>query len=212
MRNIFMSNEKIGDESVLKIAKKPNDWHSWFIMDKRTSSIRLFVRRHLAISNLAGKTGKNGHQLVLREFAKGDLSQGILVNGHRIVNKKSKRCISTANNQNTDNTFVTYWPCSGHATQKWDRIPVPGDSEELCKDIVKKGGRRFRECPGQPPKFLGMKCKRVIEKKGQHEFLVKKCGEQPSVQIARCERYKDKGQWMRKCGGTYLEQVKNGRV
>jgi hypothetical protein len=177
-RNIFMSQETQGKDFVLKIAKRPDNWRSWFIMDKRTSSVRLFTQRHLAIANLAGKNQKSGKALVMRKFSASDKSQAIQVVGHKFQNKNSKKCIGTMSDENKDNIYVNYWQCvPGKATQKWERIPVEGDYEELCKDI-NKGAKRWRQCPGKADKFLGLRCKRVIEKKGQNEFLVKKCGKQ----------------------------------
>lgn len=76
-RNVFMSQETQGKDFVLKIAKRPANWRSWFIMDKRTSSVRLFTQRHLAIANLAGKGNKPGKAMVMRKFAADDKSQSI---------------------------------------------------------------------------------------------------------------------------------------
>jgi len=59
-RNIYVSKEKQGEDFVLKLGKKPDNWRSWWIVDKRTQTIRLYVQPHLAISNKAGKSVKPG--------------------------------------------------------------------------------------------------------------------------------------------------------
>lgn len=205
-RHIYLSKEKNGSEFVLKLGKK-NDWRSWFIMDKKTGSIRLYTQPHLAISNLAGKNVKPGAPLVMRPFDSKDGSQQIEVNGHRIQNAKSKRCLSTANNQNKDNVGLNFWPCNGKDTQKWARVAVKGNYEELCKDVVKNGGR-YRICPGKAEKFLGKHCVRHVEQKKGKEVLVKKCGKE-TWEIAKCHRYQQKGQTFRKCGADHLEILKS---
>lgn len=207
-RNVYLSKEKQGDDFVLKFGKKPNEWRSWFIMDPRTSTIRLYVQPHLAISNKAGKGVKPGANLVMRKFNADDVSQPIIVNGHRIENKKSKRCLTTANSENKDSIYVNYWPCAGKDAQKWQREAVKGDYEDLCKDVTIKG-KRYRQCPGKKDKYLGEHCIRHVETKGDHEVLTKKCGHK-SYEIAKCHRYEQKGQWFRKCGKDHLEHVSNG--
>jgi hypothetical protein len=93
-RHIYLSKEKNGNDFVLKLGKR-NDWRSWFIMDKKTGSIRLYTQRHLAISNMEGKDVKPGAPLVMRKFDPKDESQQIEIKGHHIENAKSKRCLST---------------------------------------------------------------------------------------------------------------------
>ena len=207
-RNIYLSKEKQGKDFVLKLGKKPKDWRSWFIMDKRTSTIRLYVQPHLAISNKAGKGVKPGHALTMRKYDKTDESQPFSVNGKRLENAKSKRCLTTMNAENKDSIYLNFWPCSGKEAAKWTREVVPGSYEELCKDEIKKG-KRYRLCPGKKPKYLGEHCIRHVETKGKHEVLVKKCGKK-TYEIAKCSRYQQKGQWFRKCGKDHLEHVSSG--
>jgi hypothetical protein len=87
------------------------------------------------------------------------------------------------------------------------RVQVEGDYEELCKDFVKAGGR-YRKCPGKADKYLGKHCIRSVEKKKGKEILVKKCGKE-TWEIAKCHRYRQKGQTFRKCGEEHLEILKN---
>lgn len=210
-RNVFLSKEKLGPDFVLKLLKKPKSWRSWFIMDKRTGSIRLYTQRHLAISNRAGKNSKPGAPLVLRKYDPKDKSQDIVVNGARIQNKHSHKCLSTANHQNKDNINLTYWPCIGKETQKWTRNVVAGDYDELCKDEVKEGGKRWRVCPGKTDQFLGLECKRHVELKKGKEVLVKKCGDK-TWEIAKCERFQEKTHWYVKCGDNYQKEVEDGGI
>ena len=207
-RNIYMSKEKRASDFVLKLGKKPKNWRSWFIMDKRSQTVRVFAQRHLAISNAAGKGVKPGAALVVRKYDEKDSSQPFVFNGHKIENKKSKRCLSTANGENKDEALLNFWPCNGKEIQKWNREVVAGSYEELCKDIVREGGR-YRQCPGKKDEFLGKHCIRHVELKKGTETLVKKCGEE-TWEIAKCHRYQQKGVWYRKCGADHLETVKNG--
>jgi len=207
-RNIYLSKEKAGDDFVLKIGKKPTEWRSWFIMDKRTNTIRLFVQPHLAISAKAGKGVKAGASLVLRKYNKKDISQEVTIKGKKIQNKKSHRCLTTQNAENKDEIYVNFWPCSGKETQKWNREVVKGEYEELCKDTI-KAGKRYRLCPGKKDKYLGEHCVRHVEMKKGKEILSKKCGKK-SWEIAKCSRYQQKGQWYRKCGADHLEKVRKG--
>jgi len=209
-RNAYISKEKLGEEYAVKLSKKPDSWRSWFIMDARTSTIRLFTQRHLALSNKSGKGVKPGASLVMRAYSAKDDSQPVVINGKKIENKKSKRCLSTANNENKDEVHLTFWPCTdGKDTQKWTRVPVPGAYEELCKEVT-KNQKRFKQCPGKNDEYLGPKCKRHVERVGTNEMLVKKCPGQPDIEIHSCERYQEKGSWFRKCGEDHLESVKNG--
>lgn len=156
-------------------------------MDKKTNTIRLYTQRHLALSNLKGKDVKPGAALVMRPFDPKDGSQEIQINGHKIQNAKSKRCLATMNGENKDNILLNFWPCASKDTQKWARFQVKGNYEELCKDFVKDGGR-WRSCPGKKDKFLGKHCVRHVEQKKGHEVLVKKCGKE-TWEIAKCHRF-----------------------
>jgi hypothetical protein len=207
-RNVFLSKEKLGEDFVLKLGKKPSEWRSWFIMDKRTQTIRLFVQRHLAVSNQAGKSVKPGASLVLRDYDVKDASQAVEFKGHKLLNKKSKRCFSTANNENKDNAGLNFWLCNGKDTQKWKREAVKGDYEDLCEDFVKEE-KRYRKCPGKKDQYLGKHCIRQVQRKGTAEVLIKKCGKE-TWEIAKCHRYQQGGQWFRKCGVDHLETMKNG--
>jgi hypothetical protein len=84
-RHIYLSKEKNGNDFVLKLSNK-KDWRSWFIMDKKTSTIRLYTQPQMTISNLAGKDVKPGAPLVLRPYDKTDESQVVEINGHKIQN------------------------------------------------------------------------------------------------------------------------------
>jgi len=211
-RNVFLSKEKSGDDFVLKISKEDKGWRSWFIMDKSRTTIRLFTQPHLTMSVKAGKGIKPGAALTMRKFDKTDVSQPVTMKGNKILNKKSKRCLATQNNENKDQIYINFWPCtSGKETQKWNRIAVKGDYEELCKDILnKEEGKRYRQCPGKKDKYLGLHCvRRVIFKAGK-DVLVKQCGKNTKGQfeIAQCENYQEKGEWYRKCGASHLEKLK----
>jgi len=205
-RNVYLSKEKIGDEFTLKLGKKPNEWRSWFIVDKRTQTIRLYTQPHLAISNLKDKGVKEGKYLVMRKYDKADHSQPFIFNGKKVQNSKSKRCLSTEANQNKDDIHLIFWPCTAKETQKWKREVVPGNYEELCEDKVKEG-KRYKVCPGKKDKYLGPHCVRHVELKHGKETLVKKCGDK-TWEVAKCHRYEEKGQWFRKCGADHLEKVK----
>lgn len=208
-RNIFLSKERQGKNWVLKIVKKPNHWRSWFIMDKRTNSIRLFTQRHLALSQ-AGKAGKVGGLAVMRHFKKGDKAQQTNVNGHRIQIKDKKLCLSTLNHVNKDNINVVWWNCVGKPTQKWERKAIRDPYEDLCKD-VSENGKRLRRCPGKKDKFLGEACKNQVEIRRGKEILVKKCGDK-TWEIVTCKREKTKGVWYRKCGKNNVTKVASGAV
>ena len=205
-RNVYISKEKNGNDFVLKIGRR-NDWRTWFIMDKKTHTIRLYTQPHLAISNLAGKNLKPGAPLVMRPYNRKDESQQIDINGKKFQNSKSKRCLSTANNLNVDNAGLNFWPCIGKDTQKWTRVPIKGNYEELCKDYIKDGGR-YRKCPGKADKFLGKHCVRHVQMKSGKEILVKTCGKE-TWEVAKCHRFNQKGQTFRKCGDAHLEILRN---
>jgi len=207
-RNLYLSKEKIGNEFVVKLGKKPNNWRSWFIMDKRSNTVRLFTQPHLALSNQSGKGVKPGANIVMRAYDPKDASQPIQIKGKKIANAKSKRCLSTANNENKDNINVNFWMCIDKETQKWERVAVPGSYEELCKDVTRKG-ERYRVCPGKKDQHLGHHCVRTVILKAGTETLVKKCGKE-TWEIAKCNRYQQKGQWFRQCGEDHLEQVEDG--
>jgi hypothetical protein len=157
---------------------------------------------------MAGKGVKPGQPLVMRKYDAKDVSQPVVFVGKKVENKKSKRCLQPANGENKNLNNIQFWPCTGKEGQKWIRVEVEGSYAELCKDIV-KDGKRYRVCPGKENKFLGAHCVRHVVEKNGVEKLVKKCGKQ-TWELATCNRYKQKGQWFRKCGASHLEHVKNG--
>jgi hypothetical protein len=177
-------------------------------MDRRTQTIRFYVDRKLTISNQNGKEVKPGAPLVLRNYDAKDESQPIVLNGKKIENAKSKRCVSTLNNENKDNVLLNLWPCLGKDTQEWNLVVVPGKYRDLCKNVTVKG-KRYERCPGKPDRYLGLHCLRHVENKKGKEVLVKKCGDK-TWEVAKCHRFQQKGQWFRQCGEDHLERVANG--
>lgn len=89
--------------------KAPALWRSWFVVDKRTNSIRVYTQPHLALSNPDGKGVKPGHVLVARDYKKDDKSQVWNFNEKRIQNKSSKRCLSMQNEKNKDENNLVLW-------------------------------------------------------------------------------------------------------
>ena len=130
--------------------------------------------------------------MVMRAYDVKDGSQPVVINGKKIENKKSKRCLSTANNENKDEVHLTFWPCTdGKDTQKWERVAVQGSYEELCKEVT-KNQKRYTQCPGKNDKYLGPKCTRHVERIGTAEKLVKKCPGHADVEIHSCHRFQQK--------------------
>lgn len=67
-RIVYVNKEKSGPDHLLMLAKKPSKSRSLFILDKRTSSIRLASAPHLAMSNQATRGVKLGGNVVLRKY------------------------------------------------------------------------------------------------------------------------------------------------
>jgi len=192
-RKVFLSKEKAGEDFVLKISKEDKGWRSWFIMDKSRSRIKLFTQQHLEMSVKAGKGVKPGAALVMRKHNKEDTSQPVLIKGSKIQNKKSKRCLATQNNENKDQIYINFWPCtSGKETQKWSREAVKGDYDELCKEFLnKEEGMRYKKCPGKKDVKLGTHCIRTVIQKHGKDILVKQCGKdgKDQMELAKCKTY-----------------------
>jgi len=116
-----MSTEQVGPDHILKVKRGVNNWRAWYIMDKRTRSIRLFERRALAISNQHNHGNKAGHFAVLRNFVRSDKAQNLKWSGSRIRNR-GKKCLTIKDFKNTDMNYVNFWKCKGKNTQKWKRV------------------------------------------------------------------------------------------
>jgi len=211
-RKVYLSKEKSGDDFVLKISKEDKGWRSWFVMDKSRERVLLYTQPHLSLSVKAGKGVKPGQALVMRKVDKEDTSQPILVKGSKIENKKSKRCLAPLNNENKDEIYINFWPCiSGKETQKWNRVAVKGDYDELCTEFLnKKEGMRYKKCPGKKDVKLGEHCIRTVIQKHGKDILVKQCGKDGKKQyeIAKCKTYQEKGEWYQECGKSHLKKLK----
>jgi hypothetical protein len=213
-RIAYISKEMLGKGWVVKAMKwtdKKSEWRTWFIMDKRTNSVRLFTQRSLALSQAKPhKAKKVGGLVVMREFSKSDKGQMMKVSGHKLKIKGEALCLSTVNHQNKDEIKLNWWNCgAGKATQKWDRKPIYGKYADLCKDTV-KNGEKIRVCPGKKDKDLGESCKYQVETRGDQEVLVHKCKE-TSWEVKTCHRFQKAGSWYRSCGKNHVVKVASGK-
>jgi len=206
-RNVFLSKQKDGEGWVLKL-RKPNPasaWRAWFIMDKRTGTVRHFTQRHLAISNQMGKGNKKGKPAVLRAYDKTDRSQQLTFNGDRFQSH-AKNCLSTQNGENKDNVELTFWTCNGKPTQKWVRNVQRTPYDSLCEKFKQDGGLYLR-CPGKKDKLIKKLCKKVVKETKSGEVLYEVCGKD-ETEIAKCHRVTTKsGKKLRRCGSKFEEEV-----
>jgi len=145
---VYVSKESLGEDVfALKIKKTLTEkeaWRSWFIIDSRTQSIRLFTQPHLALSNLKPKSLKPDSFLVMRAYHKDDKSQhGYKFNTKTITigSGDAKKCLQTQNKESKDEIHLVLWQCNDHVNQQWKRDAVEGNYEELCSEVKKEGNR-----------------------------------------------------------------------
>lgn len=125
-RRVFMSAQRDGEDSVAKIKKGENDWRSWFIYDERTKSIRLDAHRSLALSNRNGALLKVGKTVGFRKYtATADQTNIFFADtGKKDVYKitnHAKKCLTTQNYLNKDETLLQFWHCNKNPSQGWYR-------------------------------------------------------------------------------------------
>jgi len=134
-RRIYMSKQKDGKDTVLKIKQGIADWKAWFVYDKRTRSVRLHAHKHLALSNQDGPHNLRlniGKIVALREYKK-TADQTIFLKeskerGQYRIESKARKCLSPYNMVNKDQTLLTFWKCNKNPLQEWKqvlKIPLP---------------------------------------------------------------------------------------
>lgn len=118
-RKVFLSNQRIGTEYILKIKENATNWRSWFVYDERTKSIRLNRNRNFAISNQRFIGLRDGGYAVVRKFVHG-ADQQITFKGTNILNKRGS-CLTTRSFLNQDEQALTWFECRGQEAQNWVR-------------------------------------------------------------------------------------------
>jgi hypothetical protein len=121
-RHLYMSNQKVNDDKIVKISKDAKDFRAIWIVDQRTRSIRLHSDRNLALSvqdsiDKGKKRLKKGRLVTVRHFKK-QYDQEIWFN-HKHITNKAKQCLQLTNYKNKDENTVTFWKCNKHPTQNW---------------------------------------------------------------------------------------------
>jgi len=117
-RIVYVNKEKSGPDHLLMLSKKPSKSRSLFILDKRTSSIRLASAPHLAMSNQATRGVKLGGNVVLRKYNESKTQVAKLGKYKRVLNKNGD-CLTPHFYKNEEDNRLTWWNCNGSDAQKW---------------------------------------------------------------------------------------------
>lgn len=118
-KTVYVTKERSGPDHLLKIASRPNKERSLFIMDRRTSTIRLAVSPTLAVSNQFGRGMKLGGNVVLRKYD-GSPTQIAYINEHHRVLNKAGDCLTPHFYKNEEDNNLTWWHCNSQKAQKWN--------------------------------------------------------------------------------------------
>lgn len=122
-QHLFMSEEKVGADRVLKLTRDQPDWRALFIYDRKTKSIRLHSRKQYALSNQdSDKKGKErvsvGRTLAMRTF-KHTEDQIARIEDGKIKNSK-KKCMTPKNYGAKESATIEWWNCNKNPTQYWE--------------------------------------------------------------------------------------------
>ena len=112
-RNIYMSNEKDGEDFVAKLGRDVFDHRAWFFYDFKTHTIRLAKDPTYVLSNKRGKKYKSGHNVVFQKYEPNTQEQYLRVVGHKIQNRANK-CLSPHNLKKHDKNTLEFWNCNSN--------------------------------------------------------------------------------------------------